>query len=119
MLLRATGALEWLDVQSGVVGAFRDMAYRNGSVAIGVGDILLLYTDGTTEARARDGRFFGEEGLRDAVLAEGPAGFEGLLDRLLARVDGFTGNSLDDDVAMVGLRFDELGSAGQSDSPNI
>ena len=53
------------------------------------------------------------------MLAEGPAGFEGLLDRLLARVDGFTGNSLDDDVAMVGLRFDELGSAGQSDSPNI
>ena len=110
LLVRAgTGELEWLGVQSGVVGAFREMSYRNGRVRLAEGDQLLLYTDGTTEARAPGGAFFGEEGLRDAVMHEHPAGFEGLLDRLLADVDAFTGNNLDDDVAMVALRFDALG----------
>lgn len=110
LMLRAkTGELEWLGEQSGVVGAFHDMSYHDGHIALDTGDILLLYTDGTTEARARDGRFFGEEGLRDAALLESARGFEGLVDRLLAVVDDFTGNSLDDDVAMVALRFDEVG----------
>ena len=109
MLRATTGELEWLGEQSGVVGAFHDMSYHDGHIALGIGDILLLYTDGTTEARARDGRFFGEEGLRDAALLESARGFEGLVGRLLAVVDDFTGNSLDDDVAMVALRFDEVG----------
>ena len=116
------GELMWLGVQSGVVGAFHDMRYRDGSVDLSAGDILLLYTDGTTEARARDGAFFGEEGLRDAVLREVPEGFDGLLDRLLAEVDAFTGNSLDDDVAMVALRFDAVGlpeSAGGLDGTGL
>ena len=104
-----TGELEWLGEQSGVVGAFHDMVYRDGHVAIAAGDVLVLYTDGTTEARARDGRFFGEEGLRDALMREGARGFDGLLDRLLATVEDFTGNNLEDDVAMVTLRFDEVG----------
>ena len=110
LLVRArTGEMVWLDVQSGVVGAFHEMAYRNGRMRLEPGDELVLYTDGTTEARAEDGSFFGEEGLRDAVMREHARGFEGLLDRLLASVDNFTNNSLSDDVAMVALRFDEVG----------
>lgn len=110
LMLRAdSGELEWLGEQSGVVGAFHDMRYHDGHIALGEGDVLLLYTDGTTEARARDGRFFGEEGLRDAALQEMEKGYDGLLGRLLGVVDDFTGNSLDDDVAMVALRFDEVG----------
>ena len=107
----ATGDLMTLDVQSGVVGAFSEMSYRDGSVEIEQDDMLLLYTDGTTEARALDGSFFGEQGLRDAVMAELPAGFDGLLDRLLDRLDVFTGRRLDDDVAMIALRFDTLGDS--------
>lgn len=112
LMRAASGALEWLGVQSGVVGAFHDMTYRDGSIGLHGGDTLLLYTDGTTEARARDGRFFGEDGLRDVALREAAHGFEGLLDRVLAAVDDFTGNSLDDDVALVALRFDEVGQEG-------
>ncbi len=108
-LRAATGELEWLGEQSGVVGAFHDMAYHDGHVVLGEGDLLVLYTDGTTEARAADGRFFGEDGLRDAVMREGAQGFDGLCERLLGAVDEFTGNSLDDDVAMVALRIDQVG----------
>ena len=105
-----SGDAELLDVQSGVVGAFHDMEYKNGTVRLHKGDILLLYTDGTTEARSPEGAFFGETGLRDMIMNEVPQGFDGLLNRFLSTLDRYTGRRLDDDVAMVALRFDELGS---------
>lgn len=110
ILLRAKSReLQMLEIQSGVVGAFKEMTYRNGVVTLGVGDILLLYTDGTTEARARDGRFFGEDGLRDAVMRHAGGGVPGLCASLLAELDAFTDRTLEDDVALVALRFDEVG----------
>ena len=99
-----------LDVQSGVVGAFHDIAYQDGVVRLERGDVLLLYTDGTTEARDPSGAFFGEEGLRDMVMreSEGEKPFDGFVERLLETLDAFTGHNLDDDVAMVAVRFDGL-----------
>ena len=105
-----SGEAELLDVQSGVVGAFHDMEYKNGMVHLHEGDILLLYTDGTTEARSPEGAFFGETGLRDMIMNEVPRGFDALLNRFLSTLDRYTGRRLDDDVAMVALRFDELGT---------
>ena len=109
-----SGEAELLDVQSGVVGAFHDMEYKNGMVHLHEGDILLLYTDGTTEARSPEGAFFGETGLRDMIMNEVPQGFDGLLNRFLSTLDRYTGRRLDDDVAMVALRFDELGGVDSS-----
>ena len=119
-----SGDAELLDVQSGVVGAFHDMEYKNGTVRLHEGDILLLYTDGTTEARSPEGAFFGETGLRDMIMNEVPQGFDGLLNRFLSTLDRYTGRRLDDDVAMVALRFDELGSTdsgklGSTDSGKL
>lgn len=112
ILIRRTATeISILDVQSGVVGAFHDINYQDGVTRLGEGDVLLLYTDGTTEARSPSGAFFGEQGLRDTIMREsGPdKTFEGFADRLLATLDAFTGRSLDDDVAIVALRFDEIG----------
>lgn len=110
LLVRASsGELVTLEVQSGVVGAFAGMRYLNGEVELAEGDTLLLYTDGVTEARNRDGAFFGEDGLRDVVAREAAVGFDGLCDRVLNSVAAFAGNSLEDDVALVVVRVDELG----------
>jgi serine phosphatase RsbU (regulator of sigma subunit) len=110
MLARAsTGELVTLGVQSGVVGAFSGLRYQDGETVVRSGDVLVLYTDGVTEARNPDGAFFGEDGLRDAVSQEVSDGFEGLCDRLLHDVSTFTDNSLEDDVALVVLRFDDVG----------
>ena len=109
-----SGDAELLDVQSGVVGAFHDMEYKNGTIRLHESDILLLYTDGTTEARSPEGAFFGETGLRDMIMNEVPRGFDGLLNRFLSTLDRYTGRRLDDDVAMVALRFDELGGVDSS-----
>lgn len=106
LLMRArTGDIVPLSVQSGVVGAFHDMRYVDGTAALEEGDVLMLYTDGTTEARAQDGSFFGEEGLCDALVREYNGRFDGLLARLLKTLDEFTAQNLKDDVAMVALQF--------------
>lgn len=108
LLVRAhTNIVETLDVQSGVVGAFEEMHYRDGAVQLGTGDTLVLYTDGVTEARDRKGAFFGEDGLREAVMREMEAGPKDLLNRLLTTLDIFTGRNLEDDVAMVRLTIAE------------
>ena len=109
LLKAASGELESLGVQSGVVGAFPDLRYHDGRVRLDEQDVLVLYTDGTTEARSPEGGFFGEEGLRDAILSSVKLGFEGLTRRLLETLDEYTGRQLADDVALLALRFDELG----------
>ena len=47
-------------------------------------------------------------------MNEVPRGFDGLLNRFLSTLDRYTGRRLDDDVAMVALRFDELGGIDSS-----
>ena len=57
-------------------------------------------------------------------MNEVPQGFDGLLNRFLSTLDRYTGRRLDDDVAMVALRFDELGGVdsrmlGSTDSGKL
>lgn len=46
-------------------------------------------------------------------MREAPRGFDGLLGRLLDALDRFTSRHLEDDVAMVALRFDQVGKRQQ------
>lgn len=65
------------------------------------GDRLLLYTDGTTEARDGDGTFYplGERAFDDLD------DLGATLDRILADVGAHTGRPLDDDAALLLLRY--------------
>ena len=65
-----------------------------------------MYTDGALEARDASGDFFGEQRLREVLLRALPAGVEGLCEAVLSELDAFTGSALDDDIALVALRFD-------------
>ncbi len=98
--------IELMSVQSGVVGAFETMSYEAGSFEFSTGDILFMYTDGAIEARDPAGDFFGEQRLRDTLLREASSGIDGLCGRVLSALDAFAASALEDDVAMVALRFD-------------
>ncbi len=100
--------LELLTVQSPVVGAFEGLHYDNGMFMFNKGDILYLYTDGTTEARNPDGAFFGEEALRETLLRVCRRGIEAVPQGVLDEVEAFAGGDLHDDIAMVAVRYDGL-----------
>lgn len=102
----AAGEVELLSRQSGVVGAFQTMTYHEGRFSFDAGDMLFLYTDGAIEARDAEGAFFGEDRLRELVLTVAPQGVHGFCNRVLYELDRFTGSRLNDDIALVMLRFD-------------
>lgn len=65
------------------------------------GDQLLLYTDGVTETRDRDGTFFP---LPEWMRQLGPAPPRELLDRLHRDLLHYSGGRLDDDIAALAIR---------------
>lgn len=98
--------IELLSVQSGVVGAFDSMVFQSGTFRFRPGDILFMYTDGAIEARSPEGEFFGEQRLRDLLLQTADEGVEGICRRVLSELDRFCDSALEDDIALVALRFD-------------
>ncbi|ANP52473.1 serine phosphatase RsbU (regulator of sigma subunit) [Streptomyces griseochromogenes] len=75
--------------------------YVVDTVAFGAGDQMLLYTDGVTETRDRDGSFFP---LPDWMRQLGPAPPRELLDRLHRDLLHYSGGRLEDDIAALAVR---------------
>jgi serine phosphatase RsbU (regulator of sigma subunit) len=66
------------------------------------GDILLLYTDGITEATNHQGIFWGEDRLADIIRQNADSSAERLIQMvLMALKDHTNGSPLDDDVTLV------------------
>lgn len=101
LLRRAAGGepLE-LDADGASLGILRDVEFEQGTAALDSGDLLLLYTDGITEAPGPDGQF-GEERLRAALDDSPPAA---LVEAIYAAVLAHAGDVRADDVTLVALR---------------
>jgi serine phosphatase RsbU (regulator of sigma subunit) len=98
LLRRGDGTYETLSVTGPLLGALSGATFEESSVAFGLGDRILLYTDGVTEAR-RNREFFGEERVREAFVAAGSAQDDAR--ELLSAVRGFVRADLKDDVAVL------------------
>jgi serine phosphatase RsbU (regulator of sigma subunit)/pSer/pThr/pTyr-binding forkhead associated (FHA) protein len=83
------------------LGSIREAVYLPTRVQLDPGDVVVLFSDGVTDARARDGEFFGMERLR-MELTEAPAGVEAVGESILGAVrDHFSGRSQFDDITIV------------------
>ncbi len=67
ILLRATGEVEFLSTGGWTLGIMPEREYEERPIHIRDGDILVLYTDGVTEAESPSGELFGTERLVDMV----------------------------------------------------
>ena len=57
-----------LTIGGPIIGAFLDQSYEQEEVLLKSGDMLLVYTDGVTEALSPAGVEFGEERLRSTFM---------------------------------------------------
>jgi len=113
----AGGAPESLDAEGILFGVLGDAAFERREVPLGEGDLVLVYTDGLTEARNAAQQMFGEERLAAALgdAAGLPTGE--IPAALLAAVDAFTGSAPDDDRTAVVLRACRIPPTGGGTRP--
>ena len=62
-----SSAVEYLEEGGFPLGAFPDAVYEAGRLELEPGDVMLLYTDGATEAQSPDGDEFGRDRLTTAL----------------------------------------------------
>ena len=95
-----TAEVEVVALSGTLLGVFTDVATPATTVRLGPGDMMVLYTDGVTEARGVDG-FYGMQRLIHTVGAAGLGSADALAEALLADVVGFQDGVLRDDVALL------------------
>ncbi len=76
---------------------------------LGVGDVVLLFTDGVTEAMNAEGEPFGEERVAALLEEHGDLPFEELRERILREIRAFVGDTgLHNDLTLVLLKINEI-----------
>ncbi len=107
-LLRATsGEITELDATGRILGIFEGAPCRAGEpLTLEPGDVLLVYTDGVTEARDPANELFEEDRLKEALReAASAADAQGVLAAVRAALGRFTsGVRSEDDVTMVAVK---------------
>ncbi len=95
----------FLDEHEIVLGVQAGVDYRTHSVTLGPGSLLVLYTDGVTEAADSRGDFFGTQRLEALILGSADWNAQGLAETIASRVSDFCSEpDLRDDLTAVILR---------------
>jgi PAS domain S-box-containing protein len=103
-VLRAAGTAEQVGSSGLIVGVFPQSDAHDDVVDLGVGDAVVLYTDGVVEERDDEGRTFGQEMLLEVLERCAGRSAAEIVDEVVGAVTGFSGREPRDDVAVVVLR---------------
>jgi serine phosphatase RsbU (regulator of sigma subunit)/methyl-accepting chemotaxis protein len=107
ILRHSDGTTERTEPTGPLLGALVGVAYGEETLQLGQGDLILLCTDGVTEARSEK-EFFGEDRVEEAVAAGGSA--EEIVRRLLTLVRRWVHGELRDDVAVLAIALESSAS---------
>jgi len=98
----ATNEEIWLRPTGPAIGLTEGFTIRKEDVKLEAGDILLLYTDGITEASNHQGLLWGEDNLADIIRGNANSSAEQLIQKILQAMKAHTdGSRLEDDVTLV------------------
>lgn len=105
LMFRTNGDIERFQPTGAVLGVSENFEFNEEKSRFNPGDLLLLYTDGVTDAENHQGEMFEELRLLDYVsehLAKSPAD---IILGLLNEIRAFTGkNDFEDDLTIVAMR---------------
>jgi sigma-B regulation protein RsbU (phosphoserine phosphatase) len=102
-LLRADGSVERLETGGFLLGVFPEATYETAGLTMGAGDLLILYSDGVTEAMDAQGAEFGDDRLVAFLSKHRDVPVEELVDALIAQVREYAGKP-GDDVTVTAIR---------------
>jgi sigma-B regulation protein RsbU (phosphoserine phosphatase) len=81
-----------------------DWAFGEREEQLGVGETLLLYTDGVTEARAPDDTMLRDAGLEKLIVKYGSESVETICKKFVEEVTRFQNGHQSDDITLLALR---------------
>jgi len=101
LVVRADGKIEELSTGGLILGVFPMAEYDQGTVDLATGDLVVLFTDGVTEAESRHG-LYSDERLQELLLRERARSAKEIAQAILDDVDLFShGRHQTDDVTVV------------------
>jgi sigma-B regulation protein RsbU (phosphoserine phosphatase) len=101
LLFRANGPLERLHSTSTVIGMSANWQCVTQKLSLAPGDLLVIYTDGVTEANDAAGNEFSESRLVDLIRANLALSPVQLITQIQSSVMSFSANSQFDDLTLV------------------
>jgi len=99
-----SGGIQMLGPTGAAIGMLEDVVFTAESVQLASGDMLLMYTDGVTEAVNPSGEQFGLERLSRQVQATSHKSARDLILEIRQSLQDFTEGRLVDDVTIVACR---------------
>lgn len=101
----ADATLTELEATGIALGIQEDSAYTSETCPLAAGDVIVLYTDGITEALNEAGAMYGEERLHGVIRASVDRSAKEILERILSDVDAFSGSAPQyDDITLMVIR---------------
>jgi serine phosphatase RsbU (regulator of sigma subunit) len=98
----ASGEIEELVSQGMILGAFPSATYTSSPLQIDPGDVLVIYSDGVTEAAGQDDEMFEEERLLELIRDNASKGAAVLKGKILEELERFTeGVAQNDDITFL------------------
>ena len=99
------GSIEELEPTGIALGAEEHRKYTSRTIGIGAGDVVVMYTDGVTEATNHEFEMFGEERLRALIREHYSLSPDALLEKILREVSTFTsGEPQFDDITLMVIK---------------
>jgi len=105
LLLRSDNSLDRLDSTATLLGLFQDWDCPTRHCEVFPGDLLVLYTDGVTEAYNDAEEEFGEQHLIEALRQHRESSCEELLGAILDEVRRFGSHEQHDDITLIVAKF--------------
>jgi len=105
ILLRASGEAQMLEVGGLILGIMEDTEYQDAVCRLERDDVLVIYSDGISEAADAEGEEFGEQGIIDVLRRERHGNSETMLDAIVKAALDFSGDQLQmDDMTLIVLK---------------
>ena len=106
LLLRGSGEISWVPKTGDLVlGAYPNMPYHEQTLQFELGDSLLLYTDGVTEAQNKAREFYGNDRLIKACRHLPGSKPEAIIQAVSENLQAFTkGAEQSDDITMLAIK---------------
>jgi serine phosphatase RsbU (regulator of sigma subunit) len=97
-----------LDPTGGFLGIMPNQKYKVENINMKKGDVLVLFTDGITEAQDEEGNLFGEERMKDIIRKYHASPANIIAYAILEEVENFSANgAYNDDKTLVVIKRNE------------